>query len=102
LLAEVAAFARSHRTWTGGVGELFQKLNAKVGRPVHDPTWPASVELFRKAIDELAPSFGVKGVSVEVGRRQGGTGRRLVTVRVCEGNEPQPSHVQTSDASRLN
>jgi hypothetical protein len=63
--------------WTGTAGDLLDALP----RPLGVKAWPSSPKAMGTALTRLAPALRTVGVSVELGQREPGTGRRLITLK---------------------
>lgn len=94
----VRAFTTTERTWQGTNADLLDKLTANLpgGRPPRD--WPTTPRAMGGALKRAAPALRAVGIGVETGRREAGTGRRLITLVLAaeEPSQPPPPSSQPS------
>lgn len=78
------------QSWTGTMGELWRKLDARVDDQVRrQPDWPSSGRGVRSALDRLAPILRAAGISVVHLPRT--SNRRLVRIEKTPPGPSQPS-----------
>lgn len=87
-------------SWTGTATELLARLESIADERVKRmKAWPASPRSLSNALRRLAPNLREAGISVEFGRREPGTGNRLI--RVISAGETSSHASQTDVASQV-
>jgi hypothetical protein len=91
--AAVLEFMRARTEHTTTAGDLLCELNMKARDEVKkDRAWPKTPKGMSDALRRVAPNLYAEGVLVEFGkRREGGTGRRLVTLTRVFKQPSRPS-----------
>lgn len=85
--------------WTGTATELLRLLEGLTDeRARRQKSWPSSGRSLSNALRRLAPNLRQAGLVVEMGAREPGTGRRLITLSRKEGGSSSQSSQAASQA----
>jgi Domain of unknown function (DUF3854) len=84
----VVEFIKEKEEWKGTASELLAEINKKVDESERRiKGWPQDATRLSNKLRRLAPSLRRVGVIIDSEHREGGTGRRLFLLRICEASE---------------
>jgi hypothetical protein len=93
------AFMRSRPSWKGTAAELLRALNKDAGESkTRLQPWPQSPRALSGELRRLAPNLRTAGLALSSGKREGGTGRRLISIEKLPGASSQPSHARKHES----
>jgi hypothetical protein len=81
--------------WSGTATELLQRLASFAGEAARQKGWPADGARLRKALPRLTPNLREAGIHIQVGDREGKSGRRVIRIERVQGKQDTVSTVSS-------
>jgi hypothetical protein len=99
IASALLAFIKQKQHWTGTAAQLLPQLSAFAGDQRQSSSWPKTPQRLGGQLVRLAPSLRAFGIEIRSGRygdREGGTGRRLISVDLIEEHLSQLSRLSSA------